>query len=103
LVAAATCATAVIAPITYASAPTYLRVSGSSSSYVDVTLRAATALDYTRIDLRAKGSFAGVYIEPLTGSPEEGLGFVVPLKSAQPAWICTRCSSAGPKSTGPAS
>jgi hypothetical protein len=77
--ALATCATAVLAPMTHAAGPAYLRVVGSSSSYVDVTLRAPMALDYTRIRIQAKGSLAGVYVEPLTGLPEEGLGFVVPL------------------------
>lgn len=70
----------VFTPFSDAAAPAVLRIAGSSSASVDVTLRAAMALDYTRISLQARGSLAGVYIEPLTGLPEEGLGFVVPLK-----------------------
>ncbi|HVE74573.1 MAG TPA: hypothetical protein VNA30_05720 [Mycobacteriales bacterium] len=70
-----------IAPVADAGAPALLRIAGSSSAYVDVTLRAGMGLDYTRIALQAKGSLAGVYIEPLTGGPpEDGIGFLVPLK-----------------------
>jgi hypothetical protein len=71
---------AVAAPRAVAAPVHYLTVSGSRNTVVDVRLP-AVELRYDSIDVRTRGGFAGLYLEPRfrERSPESGSGaFVAP-------------------------